>query len=235
MSNPDRQSILQAIIEGALRAAADPAVTAVLRSWDYYDPGTSVQPLMPLLIVSVTSDRDLGIDLGLYTASAQISLICDWSPGIRDMYDRIRSSVRSAMHALTGASVSGLMIDGIQEISCTEPEMIDPDGDTVFGQTLSYNLWFEAPVTEDAIIDQEIYLVARDPETGCLYTTVQADDPRRITRWACAGAEPGTAAVEGLPSVRVSYAYGAWADRASLNYSDPVTPLSTSIPQISTP
>lgn len=224
MSNPDRQSILQAIIEGALRAAADPAVTAVLRSWDYYDPGTSVQPLMPLLIVSVTSDRDLGIDLGLYTASAQISLICDWSPGIRDMYDRVRSSVRSTMHALTGAAVSGLMIDGIQEISCTEPEMIDPDGDTVFGQTLSYNLWFEAPVTEDAIIDQEIYLVARDLETGYLYTTVQADDPRRITRWA-----------DGENPARVSYGYGAWADRASLAYSDPVSPLSTSIPPLTTP
>ena len=128
------------------------------------------------------------------------------------------------MHALTGAAVSGLMIDGIQEISCTEPEMIDPDGDTVFGQTLSYNLWFEAPVTEDAIIDQEIYLVSRDQETGYLYTTVQADDPRRITRWADAESP-----------VRVSYAYGAWADRASLEYSDPVTPLSTSIPPISTP
>ena len=219
MPIPDRQSILQAIIEGALRAAADPAVTAVLRSWDYYNPGDSVQPLMPLLIVSVSNDRDLGIDLGLYTANAQISLICDWSPGVRDMYDRVRSSVRSAMHALKGAGVAGLTIDGVQEISCTEPEMIDPDGDPVFGQTLSYNLWFEAPVTPDAVIDQEIYLAARDPETGYLYTTTQGADPRRITRWA-----------EDGDQLRVSYAHGAWADYATLHYSDPVTPLSTTPP-----
>ena len=219
MSIPDRQSILQAIIEGALRAAADPAVTAVLRSWDYYNPGDSVQPLMPLLIVSVTSDRDLGIDLGLYTASAQISLICDWSPGVRDMYDRVRSSVRSAMHALPGSAVAGLTIDGIREDSCTEPEMIDPDGDPVFGQTLAYSVWFEAPVTPDAVIDQEIYLAARDPETGYLYTTTQGADPRRITRWADSG-----------DLLRVSYAHGAWADRASLASSDPVTPLSTTPP-----
>ena len=50
----DRQTILQALIEGALRAAADPAVTAVLRSWDYYDHGTYVQPLMPMLVVGIT-------------------------------------------------------------------------------------------------------------------------------------------------------------------------------------
>ena len=219
MSIPDRQSILQSIIEGALRAAADPAVTAVLRSWDYYNPGDSVQPLMPLLIVSVTSDRDLGIDLGLYTANAQISLICDWSPGVRDMYDRVRFSVRSAMHALPGSAVAGLTIDGIREASCSEPEMIDPDGDPVFGQTLSYTIWFEAPLPEDAMIDQEIYLVARDPETGYLYTTTQTSDPRRITRWA-----------DMQNPLRVSYAYGAWDDRASLTYSDPVTPLSTTPP-----
>ena len=211
---PDRQSLLQSIVESALRAAADPAVTAVLRSWDYYDPGETVQPLMPLLIVSVTNDRDIGIDLGLYTATVQVSLICDWAPSMRDMYDRVRSSVRSAVHALRGVSLAGLTVDSTREVSCTEPTLIDPDGDVVFGQTLTYTVWFEAPVTPDAVIDPDPYLIDHDAETGYTYLTTQAADPRRIERWS--------------GSV-FSYAYGAWADRASLHYSSPVPPPTTSV------
>ena len=217
---PDRQSLLHSIVESALRAGTDPAVTAVLRSWDYYNPGDTVQPLTPLLIVSTTNDRDLGIDLGLYTATAQISLICDWAPSIRDMYDRVRSSVRSVMHALRGVSLAGLTIDSTREVSCTEPTMIDQDGDVVFGQTLTYTLWFEAPVTPDAVIDPEPYLIDRDPTGRVTYITTQSTDPRRIERWTYP---------DGDVDLMVAYAVGAWTDRASLSYSSPVSPLSTSV------
>jgi hypothetical protein len=83
-----------------------------------------------------------------------------------------------------------------------------------------YTVWYSGPATPDIPIEQEIYLAARDPETGYLYTTSQSADPRRITRWMDAGS-----------TIRVSYAHGAWADRADLHYSDPVNPLST-IPQL---
>ena len=218
---PDRQSVVQSIVESALRAAADPQVTQVLRSWDYYDPGTSAQPLMPLLVVSVTDDEELGIGFGLYRCSAAVSLVMDWAPAIRDQADRIRESVRATMRALQHASAYGVTIDAVRELSCTQPEVVSPQGDVVLQQTLSFALWFEAPDPSPAFIDAEVYLVARDPETGVTYTTTQAADPRRIARWAPLGT-----------GLRVSYGFGAWADRATLSYSSPVQPLSTEIPPL---
>lgn len=217
--NTDRQTILQGLIESALRAAADPAVTAVLRSWDYYEPGDTVQPLMPLLLVGVTDDRPVAIDVPYYTASCSVMIVGDWGESVRDTYDRVRESVRAAMSALPGLSAYGLTIDGVREISCTEPDFIDTDGDAVLAQILSFTLWFTAPVTAPAVLDQTPYLAEYDSETGATYLTAQAEDPRRIERWLPSGAV-----------TRVSYAYGAWADRASLVYSTPVTPLTTHLP-----
>lgn len=217
--NLDRQTILQALIEGALRAAADPAVTAVLRSWDFYAPGDTVQPLMPLLVVGVTDDRPVAIDVPFYTASCSVTIVGDWGESVRDTYDRVRESVRASMQALPGLSAYGLTVDGVREISCTEPDFIDTDGDAVLAQILSFTLWFTAPVTAPAVLDQVPYLVERDPETGATYLTAQAEDPRRIERWLPSGTV-----------TQVSYGYGAWADRAALVYSSPVTPLATHLP-----
>lgn len=215
----DRQNLLQSMIEGALCAAADPSVTAVLRAWDYFEPGTSAQPLMPFLSVSVIDDKELGIGFGLYRASVQVSLVVHWAESVRDTLSRIRASVRSVMHALPGLAAGGLRIDGVLETSCTEPEVIEPKGDVVLVQILVHSVWCTAPVTPDAVLDPEIYVVDHDPVTGYTYTATQAADPRRITRWS----QPGAVQT-------VSYGFGAWADRASLAYSAPVQPLSTSIP-----
>lgn len=218
---PDRQSIVQSIVESALRAAADPEITQVLRSWDYYQPGTTAQPLMPILVVSVTDDEELGIGFGLYRCSASVSLVMDWAPSIRDHADRIRGSVRATMRALQHVSAYGVTIDATRELTCSEPEVVSPQGDVVLQQTLSFAVWFEAQTTAPAVIDPEIYLVARDPETGVTYTTRQAADPRRITRW-----------VPSATGVVFSHGFGAWDDRAALAYSSPVQPLSTEIPPI---
>ena len=211
----DRQSILQALVEGALRAAADPSVTAVLRSWDWYEPRTASQPLMPFLVVSVTDDEELAIDAGLYMAQVSVSPVVDWAPSVRDAFDSIRGSVRSVMHALPGLSAAGLTIDGVRETSCSEPEIVSSQGDVMSMQIISFSVWFSAPVTPDAVIAPDLYLVDR-AEDGCTYTTTQAADPRRIARWS--------------GQLAVSYGFGAWADRASLQYTAPVTPLSTSVP-----
>lgn len=221
---PDRQSIVQSLIEGSLRAAADQSVTTVLRAWDYYSPGTAAQPLMPFLVVGLTDDEEIVHDGTLWSATCSVMIVVHWAESVRDTLDVIRSSVRSIMHSLPGIHAGGYIMDGVREVSCSEPDIMSPQGDVVLVQQLMYTVWYSGPATLDIPIDQEIYLAARDPETGYLYTTVQAADPRRITRWA-----------DGENPVRVSYAYGAWDDRASLDYSDPVTPLSTSIPPISTP
>ena len=221
---PDRQSIVQGLIEGALRAAADPSVTTVLRAWDYYSPGTTSQPLMPFLVVGLTDDEELVHDGTLWSASCSIMITADWSESVRDTLDLIRGSVRSIMHSLPGMNLADYSIDGVREVSCSEPDIISPQGDVVLVQQLIFTIWYSAPATSDVPIDQEIYLADRDPETGYLYTTVQAADPRRITRWAGSGS-----------MLRVSYAYGAWDNRSSLKYSDPVSPLSTSIPPLTTP
>ena len=213
---PDRQSIVQGLIEGALRAAADPSVTTVLRAWDYYSPGTSAQPLMPFLVVGLTDDEELVHDGTLWSATCSVMIVAHWAASVRDTLDVIRGSVRGVMHSLPGVNVSVWCIDGVREVSCSEPDIISPQGDVVLVQQMIFTVWYSGPATPDIPVDQEIYLVSRDQETGYLYTTVQADDPRRITRWA-----------DAENPVRVSYAYGAWDDRASLNYSDPVHPLST--------
>lgn len=217
---PDRQSIIQSLIEGSLRAAADQSVTTVLRAWDYYSPGTTSQPLMPFLVVGLTDDEEIVHDGTLWSATCSILIVAHWAESVRDTLDVIRSSVRGIMHALPGIHAGGYIMDGVREVSCSEPDIMSPQGDVVLVQQLMYTVWYSGPATPDIPADQEIYLAARDPETGFLYTTSQSADPRRITRWACAGAEP-------LSSVRVSYGYGAWADRADLHYSDPVNPLST--------
>jgi hypothetical protein len=213
---PDRQSIIQSMIEGSLRAAADQSVTTVIRAWDYYSPGTTSQPLMPFLVVGLTDDEEIVHDGTLWSATCSIMIVAHWAESVRDTLDVIRVSVRGIMHDLPGVNLGGYCFDGVREVSCSEPDIVSPQGDVVLVQQLMYTVWYTAPVTQDIPADQEIYLAARDPETGYLYTTAQSADPRRITRWD-----------DGGSTVRVSYAHGAWADRASLNYSDPVNPLST--------
>jgi hypothetical protein len=220
MQQLDRQSVVQSLVEGALRAAADTSVTAVLRSWDWYDEGTSAQPLMPFLVVAVTDDRPLGIGIPLYTATCQVTLVVDWAPGVRDQFDRIRASVRSVMASLPGLSAAGSTIDGCLESTCSEPSVLEPQGDVVLTQTVVFTLWFSAPLTPPAVVDPEIYLAAFDPATGFTYTTTQSSDPRRITRW---GHTPAGV-------LELAQGFGAWADRASIAYTAPVTPVSTQIP-----
>ena len=217
----DRQSVVQTLVESALRAAADPEITSVLRTWDSYDEDTSSQPLMPFLVVGVSDDIPLGIGWGLYRATLTVTLVVNWAPAIRDQFDRIRASVRSAVEALRGVMANCVLISGTREISCTEPEIISPQGDVVTSQILTYTVWFESPTPEPAVIDPEIYLAAYDEATHTTYTTCQAQDPRRIARW-----------VGPLSSLQVSYAFGSWAERASLEYSAPVPPLSTQIPPV---
>ena len=209
----DRQTIVQSIVEAALRAAADPSVTTVLLSWDYYDPGSSVQPIMPILVVALTDDEELGIDFGLFRASCTVSIVADWANGVRDSFDRIRTSVRSVMHALPGLSAGGVTLDGVRELSCTEPEIVSPEGDVVLSQTLAFQIWFSAPVTQDAVLDPEPYLI--DVKRDAVYLTRSASDPRRIERFR-----------KGPPAVSDA-AFGAWADRAGLDYAAPLPPLST--------
>ena len=216
---PDRQSIIQSLIEGALRAAADPSVTAVLRAWDYYAPGTTAQPLMPFLVVGLTDDEEIVHDGTLWSASCSILITAHWAESVRDTLDRVRASVRGIMHGLPGISLGGYCLDGVREVSCSEPDIVSPQGDVVLVQQLLYTVWYSAPATPNIPADQEIYLAAYDPATATTYTTTQAADPRRITAWS-----------RTATGVLVRYGFGAWADRASLSYSSPVQPLSTQIP-----
>lgn len=214
----DRQSILQSIIEGALRAAADPAVTAVLRTWDYYDTGTSAQPLMPFLVVGVTDDAPLGIGFGLYRASVSVTLVVHWAESARDQFDRIRGSVRAVIESLRGLESGGVHISGVREVSCTEPEIISPQGDVVLTQVLIFSAWFEAPVPGPAVLDPTPFMVDRRAD-GTTYITCSAVDPRRITRITQSGSVS-----------LVAHGFGAWDSRESLVYSASVPPLSTQIP-----
>ena len=216
----DRQSIVYSIIEGALRAAADPSVTTVLRDWDYYAPGNTAQPLAPFLVVGLTDDIPYGIAIDLYRCSAQIMIAVADSPSIRDDFDRILASVRSVMASVAHVSAYGVTISGVLEQGCTQPAPITESGDVVYAQTVSFRLWFEAPAIPLAVLDQTPYLIERDPATGVTYTTCQAQDPRRIARWT-----------PSVSTLQVRYNYGAWDDKAELVYSSPVTPLSTTPPQ----
>ena len=215
----DRQAIVQGLIEGALRAAADPSVTTVLRDWDYYKPGTSAQPLAPFLVVSLTDDEPYGIGIDLYRSTVQILVVVAETPSVRDDFARIRGSVRSVMASVPHLAAYGVTIDGVIEQGCTQPDRITESGDIILAQALTFRVWFEAPPTEPAILDQTPYLVDRDPETGTVYVTCQAQDPRRIDRWTPSG-----------NTVTLSHGFGAWDARATLTYSAPVQPLSTEIP-----
>jgi hypothetical protein len=215
----ERQAILRGMIEGALRAAADPSVTTVLQDWDYYPPGDTAQPLAPFLVVGLTDDIPYGVGIGLYRCSAQVMIAVADSPSIRDDFDRIRASVRSVMDSLAHSSAWGVIIGGTLEQGCTQPDVITEDGDIILAQTVMYRVWFESPLPPPAVLHPDIYLVAHDPDTGITYTTTQATDPRRIDRWSP------------TPSgVMLSHGFGAWDDRADLTYSAPVQPLSTSLP-----
>lgn len=216
----DRQSVAQSLVESALRAAADPSVTGVFRHWDYYEDGSSVQQLLPILVVSVTNDAPYGIGIGLYRASCSVMIVADWASNVRDTFDLIRASVRSVMGSLRGLAAYGVFLSGAREISCTEPDFVNETGDVVLAQILTFQLWFEGPADPPAILDPVPYLIDRDPETGVTYVTCQAADPRRIDRWTPSGS-----------TLVLAHSYGAWADRASLEYTSPVQPLSTAPPQ----
>lgn len=215
----DRQSLAQSLVEGALRAAADPSVTAVLRDWDWYGPGDTAQPLCPFLAVSLTDDTPYGIGIGLYRAQLQVMICVVSSPSIRDDFDRIRASVRSVMASLRGLAAAGVVLANALETSCSAPANLNDSGDVVYAQPIGFTLWYEAPAPSQVDTDPEIYIADRDPESGVTYTTTQAADPRRIDRWSRIG---------GIPTV--AHGYGAWADRASLNYTAPVTPPETALP-----
>ena len=207
------------MIEGALRAAADPSVTTVLRDWDWYAPGNDAQPLCPFLAVGMSDDSPYGIGIGLYRSQVQVMINVVSSPSIRDDFDRIRTSVRSVMASLRGLTAADVLLSNALETGCTEPTNINESGDVVYSQILTFTVWFEALPPRQVVTDPEIYLVAHDPETRITYTTMQTADPRRITAW------------RPTPSgVMICSAFGAWSDRATLNYITPVTPPQTSVP-----
>lgn len=231
--NNDVSSLLSALVESVLLAQADPRVTAVLRSWDWYAPGDKAQVLAPFLGVSVTDAVEIVPDSTLWTAVVSIDVIVNWAPAIREVLADIRGSVRSAMHGLPGRSAGDLTVDGMIEQSSSEPTAVNETGDKTFMQTIQYRCWFTAPaIFSDPVLPEPFLVDQADANT--LYLTYSATDPRRIQKWTTRGlAEQSTAEVETLVSpggsLAVCYGLGAWADRASLNYSPPLPPLSTSI------
>lgn len=216
--NNDVSALLSALVESVLLAQADPHVTAVLRSWDWYAPGDKAQVLAPFLGVSVTDATEIVPDGTLWTAVVSIDLVVNWAPAIREVLADIRGSVRSAMHGLPGRSAGDLTVDGMIEQSSSEPTAVNETGDKSFMQTLLYRCWFTAPAIFSDPVLPEPYLVDQaDPET--LYLTYGTADPRRIQKWISPPGEP----------MAVYYGLGNWDERASLNYSPPLPPLSTSI------
>lgn len=208
--------MLAAIVESALRAAAPASITTVIRSWDFFGEDETAQPLLPYLVVSVQNDVPLLIGGPLYTAELAVGIAAHWSDTIRADLETIRGAVRSAVVSLPHVSFAGITIDGVKEISCTEPTFPQEKGDVVCGQNLGFRLWFTAPVTPPAVLDPEPYLIDRRPD-GTTYVTADAADPRKIVRYAPA------------PSgVSLAYAVGDWGARLSLEYSPPLPPLSTS-------
>jgi len=215
--NNDVSALLSALIESVLLAQADSRVTAVLRSWDWYAPGDKAQALAPFLGVSVTDAVEIVPDGTLWTAVVSIDLIVNWAPAIREVLADVRASVRSAMHGLPGRSAGDLTVDGMLEQSSSDPAAVNETGDKTFVQTLTYRCWFSAPsVFSDPVLPEPFLVDQADEHT--LYLTYGAADPRRIQKWTTAEAE-----------TLVSYGLGNWSDRASLNYSPPLPPLSTSI------
>ena len=216
--NNDVSALLSALVESVLLAQADPRVTAVLRSWDWYAPGDKAQVLAPFLGVSVTDATEIVPDGTLWTAVVSIDLIVNWAPAIREVLADIRSSVRSAMHGLPGRSAGDLTVDGMIEQSSSEPTAVTETGDKTSMQTIQYRCWFTAPAIFSDPVLPEPYLIDQ-ADANTLYLTYGTDDPRRIQKWSTPTGEP----------VTVSYGLGAWDDRANLNYSPPLPPLSTSI------
>jgi len=216
--NNDVSALLSALVESVLLAQADPRVTAVLRSWDWYAPGDKAQVLAPFLVVSVTDAVEIVPDGTLWTAVVSIDLIVNWAPAIREVLADVRASVRSALHGLPGRSVGDLTVDGAIEQSSSDPTAITETGDKTFAQTLQYRVWFTAPAIFSDPVLPEPYLVDQ-ADASTLYLTYGTADPRRIQKWISPPGEP----------LAVCYGLGAWADRASLNYSPPLPPLSTSI------
>ena len=216
--NNDVSSLLSALVESVLLAQADPRVTAVLRSWDWYAPGDKAQVLAPFLGVSVTDATEIVPDGTLWTAVVSIDVIVNWAPAIREVLADIRGSVRSAMHGLPGRSAGDLTVDGMIEQSSSEPTAVNETGDKTFMQTLQYRCWFTAPAIISDPALPEPYLVDQ-ADANTLYLTYGAADPRRIQKWTTPTGAPLT----------LCYGLGNWDDRASLNYSPPLPPLSTSI------
>lgn len=216
--NNDVSALLSALVESVLLAQADPRVTAVLRSWDWYAPGDKAQALAPFIGVSVTDAVEIVPDGTLWTAVVSIDLIVNWAPSIREVLADVRASVRSAMHGLPGRSAGDLTVDGVIEQSGSEPAAVNETGDKTFMQTLTYRVWFSAPaIFSDPILPEPFLVDQADANT--LYLTYGAADPRRIQKWS---SPPGG-------SLAVCYGLGNWNDRASLSYSPPLPPLSTSI------
>ena len=216
--NNDVSDLLSALVESVLLAQADPRVTAVLRSWDWYAPGDKAQVLAPFLGVSVTDAVEIVPDGTLWTALVSIDLVVNWAPAIREVLADVRGSVRSAMHGLPGRSAGDLTVDGVIEQSSSEPTAVNETGDKTFMQTIQYRCWFTAPaIFSDPVLPEPYLTDQADAQT--LYLTYGTADPRRIQKWISPPGEP----------VTVSYGLGNWADRASLNYSPPLPPLSTSI------
>lgn len=216
--NNDVSALLSALVESVLLAQADPRVTAVLRSWDWYAPGDKAQALAPFIGVSVTDAVEIVPDGTLWTAVVSVDLIVNWAPSIREVFADVRASVRSAMHGLPGRSAGDLTVDGVIEQSSSEPTAVNETGDKTFMQTLTYRVWFSAPaIFSDPVLPEPFLVDQADANT--LYLTYGTTDPRRIQKWFSPPGEPLT----------VCYGLGNWDDRASLNYSPPLPPLSTSI------
>ena len=211
----DRTELLSILIESALRAGADESVTGVFRSTDYYEEGSSVQKLLPVLIVGVSDAEELVHDGTLYSAPVQITLAVHWQADVRARLAAIRESVRGVMHTLPGLAIDGLTVDGVLETSERAPTFPETAGDVTVAQALLFRVFLSAPVVMDAVLDPLVYLI--DRRDHVTYLARSASDPRRIERIRDLGS-----------STVIDYSYGSWAARDTLEYHIPLPPLSTS-------
>jgi len=136
----DRTDILSGIVEHALSAV--PGITGVIRGYDWFPPGQTAQPLAPYIVVTVSDDEEIGIGFGLWTATVQIDLAVNWCDTIRATLGAVRESARGVMQGLVNYSFDGLTVDGLQEQSCTPPDVASPTGDVTLAQILSFRVWF---------------------------------------------------------------------------------------------